>query len=68
MKVVRNHVLKKLPVFALAAVMAIGGTSLSAFAEADPGSGVDTLLNDMMPCGRRVCLNMQAWMQKMRKL
>ena len=42
----RNHVLKKLPVFALAAVMAIGGTSLSAFAEADPGSGVDTLLNE----------------------
>ena len=31
----KNHVLKKLPVFALAAVMAIGGPSLSAFAEAE---------------------------------
>ena len=42
----KNHVLNKLPVFALAAVMAIGGPSLSAFAEADPGSGADTLLNE----------------------
>ena len=42
----KNHVLNKLPVFALAAVMAIGGPSLSAFAEADPGSSVDTLLDE----------------------
>ena len=31
----KNHVLKKLPVFALAAVMAAGGPSLGVFAEAE---------------------------------
>ena len=31
----KNHILKKLSVFALAAVMAIGGSSMSAFAEAE---------------------------------
>ena len=35
MKTMRSHVLEKLPVFALAAVMAIGGPSMSVFAEAE---------------------------------
>ena len=46
MKDMRNHVLRKLPVFALAAGMVIGGSSLSAFAEAAAGSGMDTLLDE----------------------
>ena len=43
MKTMRNHVLRKLPVFALSAVMAIGGPSLSAYAEAESTASEETV-------------------------
>jgi hypothetical protein len=39
----KNHVLKKLSVFAVSAVMAIGGPSLSAFAEAESTEPEETV-------------------------
>ena len=39
----KNHVLKKMPVFALAAVMAIGGPTMSAFAEAESTEPEETV-------------------------
>ena len=43
MKTMKNHVLKKMPVFALAAIMAIGGSSLSVFAEAESAESEETV-------------------------
>ena len=45
-KTMRNLVLKKLSVFALTVVMAVGGPSLSAFAEDATDSGADALLEE----------------------
>ena len=45
----KNHVLKKLPVFALAAVMAIGGPSMSTFAEVESTEPEESVLLKTIP-------------------